>query len=97
MYKIEKVSPGAVHPLRHKVLRPHLPLEASCYQSDSGPSAIHFTLKKGDTILSIASIYSESLEATPNKGAYRLRGIAIEPAKQRKGFCGTVLRGAMPE
>ena len=84
-----------MHPLRHKVLRPHLPLEASCYLSDNDLGAIHFTLKKDDTILSIASLYYESLEAMPNKNAYRLRGMATEPAKQRKGFGTMVLHGAM--
>ena len=95
MYKIEEVSPDVVHPLRHKVLRPHLPLEASCYSSDNNLGAIHFTLKKDDTILSIASFYYESLEAMPNKNSYRLRGMATEPTKQRKGFGGMVLHEAM--
>jgi GNAT superfamily N-acetyltransferase len=95
MYKIEKVSPDVVHPLRHKVLRPHLPLEASCYQSDNDLGVIHFTLKMDDTILSIASLYSESAEAMPNKNAYRLRGMATEPSEQRKGFGAMVLHGAI--
>ena len=73
MYKIENVSPDVVRPLRHKVLRPNLPFEASCLPSDYDPGAIHFTLKKDDTILSIASLYYEPLEAMPNKNAYRLR------------------------
>ena len=59
MYKIEKVSPDFVRPLRHKVLRPNLPFEASCLPSDNEPGAIHFILKKDDTILSIASLYYE--------------------------------------
>ena len=75
MFKIEKVSPDAVCPLRHKVLRPNLPFEASCLPSDNDPDAIHFTVKKDDTILSIASLYSESFEAMPNKNFYRLRGM----------------------
>jgi len=95
MYKIEEVSPDVVHPLRHKVLRPHLPLEASCYPSDNDLGAIHFTLKKDDAILSIASLYSELLETMPNKNAYRLRGMATEPSEQRKGFGAIILHGAM--
>ena len=95
MYKIENVSPDVVRPLRHKVLRPHLPLEASCYSSDNNLGAIHFTLKKDDTILSIASFYYESHEAMPKKNAYRLRGMATEPTEQRKGFGAMVLHGAM--
>ena len=95
MYKIEKVSPDVVRPLRHKVLRPHLSFEASCLPFDNDPGAIHFTLKKDDTILSIASLYSESLEDMPNYNAYRLRGMATEPTKQRKGFGAMILHGAM--
>ena len=95
MFKIEKVSPYVVYPLRHKVLRPNLPFEASCLPSDNDPNAIHFTLKNDDTILSIASLYSESLEAMPNKNAYRLRGMATEPAKRGNGFGTMVLHGAM--
>ena len=48
-----------------------------------------------DTILSIASLYSESLEAMANNNAYRLRGMATEPAKQRKGFGAMILHGAI--
>ena len=95
MYKIEKVSPDVVRPLRHKVLRPNLHFEASCLPSDNAPNAIHFTLKKDDTILSVASLYSESLETMPNKNAYRLRGMATEPSEQRKGFGTMILHGAM--
>ena len=95
MYKIEKVSPDVVRPLRHKVLRPNLPFEASCLPSDNDPGAIHFTLKKDDMILSIASLYYESLEAMPNKNAYRLRGMATEPSEQRKGFGAIILHVAM--
>ena len=95
MYKIEKVSPDIVRPLCHKVLRSNLPFEASCLPSDNDLGAIHFTLKKDDTILSIASFYYESHEAMPNKNAYRLRGMATEPTKQRKGFGAMVLHWAM--
>ena len=95
MYKIEKVSPDVVRPLRHKVLRPNLHFEASCLPSDNAPNAIHFTLKKDDTILSVASLYSESLETMTNKNTYRLRGMATEPSEQRKGFGTMILRGAM--
>ena len=95
MFKIEKVSPDAMCPLRHKVLRPNLPFEASCLPSDNDPDAIHFTVKKDDTILSIASLYSESFEAMPNKNSYRLRGMATEPAERGNGFGAMVLHGAM--
>ena len=95
MYKIEKVFPDVVRPLRHKVLRPHLPFEASCLPSDNDPDAIHFTLKKGDTILSVASLYSESLEVMSNNNTFRLRGMATEPSEQRKGFGGMILHSAI--
>ena len=95
MYKTEKVSPDVVRPLRHKVLRPNLHFEASCLPSDNAPNAIHFTLKKDDTILSVASLYSESLETMTNKNTYRLRGMATEPSEQRKGFGTMILHGAM--
>ena len=95
MFKIEKVPPSVVYPLRHKVLRPNLPFEAVCLPSDNDPDATHFTVKKDDTILSIASLYSEPLEAMSNKNAYRLRGMATEPAEQGNGFGAMVLHGVM--
>jgi len=95
MYKIEKASPAVVRPLRHKVFRPNLLFIASCLPSDNDPVAIHLTLKKDDTILRIASFYYESLQANPNKNAYRIRGMATEPGKQRKGFGAMVLHGGM--
>jgi len=52
MYKTVKVSPNVVRPLRHKVLRPNLPFEASCLPSDNAPvTAFGFYEKMGFTIL----------------------------------------------
>ena len=95
MYRIEKVSPDVVYHLRHKVLRPQLPVEDSYYQSDNNIDAIHFALKMDHAILSIASIYNESAETIPNKSAYRLRGMATEPSEQRKGLGSLVLYAAI--
>jgi len=95
MYKIEKASPAVVLPLRHKTLRPNLLFIASCLSSDNDPIAIHFTLIKDDAILRIASFYYESLDANPNKNAYRIRGMATELEKQRKDFGAMVLHRGM--
>ena len=88
MYKIEKVSPDVVRPPCHKVLRPNLSFEASCLPFNNDFGAIHFTLKKDDTILSTASFYYESLDAMPNKSAYQLRGMSNRARKTAFGFYG---------
>tara|TARA_B100000809_G_C14964124_1_gene468512 strand:- start:11 stop:451 length:441 start_codon:yes stop_codon:yes gene_type:complete len=95
MVKIEKVSSGVVRPLRHKVLRPYLPFETSIMPMDDLPDTAHFMVKKDGIILCVASMYHESFEAMPVKRAYRLRGMATEPAEQGKGYGVRVLNGAI--
>ena len=95
MLKVEKVSSYVVRPLRHKVLRPELPLEASIMPTDDQYDAAHFMIKKDGNILCVASIYCESFEAMPVKRAYRLRGMATEPAEQGKGYGARVFNGAI--
>lgn len=95
MLKVEKVSSYVVRPLRHKVLRPELPLEASIMPTDDQYDAAHFMIKKDGNILCVASIYCESFEPMPVKRATRLRGMATEPAEKRKGYGTMVLNGVI--
>jgi len=50
MLKVEKVSSHVVRPLRHKVLRPNLPLEASIMPTDDQHDSAHFMVKKSGNI-----------------------------------------------
>ena len=95
MLKVEKVSSHVVRPLRHKVLRPNLPLEASIMPTDDQHDSAHFMVKKSGNILCVASIYYESFEAMPVKRATRLRGMATEAAEIRKGYGTMVLNGVI--
>ena len=95
MFNVERVSSEIVRPLRHRVLRPNLPLEDSILSADDLFDSAHFTVKKDNIILSVASVFKELFEAMPTQKSYRLRGMATEPSEQRKGFGTMILHGAM--
>lgn len=90
-----QVVAEVVRPLRHKVLRPNLPISSSVMPLDDHDASVHFCVKKGNHILSVASFYNESFDSLPNKKAYRLRDMATEPKEQGNGYGSQVLMAAM--
>lgn len=76
-------------PLRHKVLRPHQTIADCHYPRDE--SAIHFGAFEDETIVGIASVYHEAEPGLTQPGAWRLRGMATDPAVRGKGHGGALL------
>jgi GNAT superfamily N-acetyltransferase len=88
-----KVEAFWIIELRHKVLRPGLPLETARFEGDELPSTFHFALEYPVPPIETANtVCCVSFMLNPFRGetAYQLRGMATDPEHQKKGF-GSVL------
>lgn len=71
--------------LRHRVLRPHQPVEAAHYLEDHQVDCFHFGAFEQDQLIGVVSLYQEDHPELSGGFHYRLRGMAVEPKKQDLG------------
>ena len=77
--------------LRHRVLRSSSPISEAVYELDNDKDTIHLGIVgKSGSVMAIASFFLENEKAEKQSGVYRLRGMAVEPEMQSKGY-GTIL------
>lgn len=85
LFTVRSVSAERVYPIRSAVL-----LDGdtkSCrFRGDDQQSTLHLAVCDGDTIVAAATICQEAFPGSPGDNAWRLRGVAVEPAMQRYGF-----------
>jgi predicted GNAT family N-acyltransferase len=88
-FDVRRVGAEAVRPLRHAVLRgPERPLSESCYPQDDGEHTVHLAVLQGGVVVACATFFPEAHDATP---AWRLRGMAADPAHRGLGLGGALL------
>src|SRR5438105_3902398 len=73
--EVVPVTAEQTRPLRHLVLRPTQPVEATAYPGDHDPETRHLGAMDQGRLVGIASLYRESRAGGP-AGAWRLRGMA---------------------
>ncbi len=84
---IRPISAAETRPLRHRVLRPHQPPESLVYDGDDAPDTLHVGgfLPDG-TLVAVASVYRESRPEDGVRRGFRLRGMAVDPSHQGRGY-----------
>ena len=81
---VRPVSVQTVRPLRHRVLRgPDAPMQASVYPADERATTLHLACFADDRLVGCATLFPESKGGQP---AWRLRGMAVEPSEQGRGY-----------
>jgi GNAT superfamily N-acetyltransferase len=86
-----------IFPLRHAVLRPGRPVSYSVYAVDQG--AVHIGAWDDGMLVGCATVFPEpwqgggGVDAEP--AAWRLRGMAVDPSRQRTGVGRAVLGEAV--
>lgn len=95
---IHRVGADAVRPLRVAVLRPTMSPLASAYPGDAAPATGHFAAVHGERVAGVATILHEDapddrelMEPMPRGTAWRLRGMAVEPAHRGQGVGARLL------
>lgn len=79
-----------VRPLRHQILRPGKPLEASHYPQDDVATTRHLAVIQDEEVIACATLTPEPYEG---ESAWRIRGLATASESRRRGF-GTALLNA---
>lgn len=89
--RFELETSKAVAPLRTAVLRPNrTPTDLLFYDEDSLPTTVHGAVYLDDQIVAVATFMHDRNPVT-ELNAIRLRGMAVSPEFQKRGFGGIVL------
>jgi predicted GNAT family N-acyltransferase len=92
---IKLVGAEDVWALRHRVLRPHLPVESARYPEDASREALHVAAVVAGVVVGIASVYREDEAGGADANAWRLRGMATAPEARGTGLGGRVLEAVI--
>ena len=91
--EVRRARAEEIFPLRHAVLRPGRPVTASVYGEDD--SAVHISAWDDDLLVGCATVFPDpwkgSAQQPAEPGAWRLRGMAVDPSRHRTGVGRVVL------
>ncbi len=93
--RIRFIKAGTTHPLRHKVLRPHQPVEEVDFPNDRNPDSFHLGAYIGEHLIGVASFYPERTDKVKGWKQYRLRGMASRPDFRGQGVGRRLLAFAL--
>lgn len=88
MIEVRRVSAAETVDLRRRVLRGGRPV---ALPGDDDPSAVHVGAYDDDELLATGNVRRESAPWAPAVPAWRLRGMATEPARRGEGVGALVL------
>lgn len=94
---VEPVEAAATHPLRRLVLRGGRPDAEVAFPEDERPGSFHLGVRarRDAPLVAVASFSPEPTPLRPGRRAVRLRGMAVEPAHQRRGVGRLLLAEAV--
>jgi GNAT superfamily N-acetyltransferase len=91
---VRRATVEEIMPLRHAVLRPGYPPEASRYAEDG--HAVHLGGWDDGVLVACATVFADPWVGPPEaRDAWRLRGMAVDPGRQGTGIGATVLAAAV--
>lgn len=82
--RVETITAEQTRPLRHLVLRPTQPVEATVYPGDHDPDTRHLGAFDDGGLVGIASLYRQPRAGESGDG-WRVRGMATTPAARGRG------------
>jgi predicted GNAT family N-acyltransferase len=92
---IEQVTRVKILPLRHRILRPGLPVSEAMYPQDTTPGVFHLADCDPDgRVIGCATFIPEDLDGAP---AWRLRGMATAEDRRNCGVGGALLQAGLAE
>lgn len=72
--------------LRSRVLRPGMPIEACYFNNDREIETLHFgTFDKDKALIAVGTFHPESFVNMSAVKPFRLRGMAVDPERRRRG------------
>ena len=91
-FHVRPIAAAEARPLRHTILRPTQPFEATVYPLDDQPESGHFGAFLGDTLVGVASVYHEAPPGETDARAWRLRGMATVEAARGQGIGSALMQ-----
>ena len=85
MIQIKEITAEMAYPLRHSILRPNQPFEASVYDTDYQDGTFHIGAFYHEKLITIASFYKEINPVLPSNKQYRLRAMATVKEYRKLG------------
>ncbi|THE13660.1 GNAT family N-acetyltransferase [Bacillus timonensis] len=85
MLVVKQITPEMTYDLRHKVLRPHQPMETCMYDTDHQEGGFHVGAFYGGKLISIASFCALLNEDFSSRNQYRLRAMATHEEYRKLG------------
>lgn len=82
---VRSVAASRTRPLRHALLRPDEPWDATAYPGDTAATTLHVGAFAGRALVGVASVYREAPPGRHDPGAWRLRGMATDPGVRGQG------------
>jgi predicted GNAT family N-acyltransferase len=86
MVEIRVITSHETLLLRSQVLRSGRPVEDAVLPGDEDAETLHLGAFDNDAIVGVASLFHEPLPGDTDAGAWRLRGMAVSPATQGRGY-----------
>ncbi len=95
---LRKVNAGAVHPLRHLVLREGRPFEESIFSGDEDLSTLHFAAYDlNGKVCAVVSFFEREHPSLSSPRSYQLRGMASHPELRGRGCAKALLQWSEEE
>ena len=91
---VKIIAPETTYGLRHEILRPHQPLDASVYPADHDADSLHLGAYIGEILVCVASFYAETSEIFDLPNQYRIRGMATSLQHRGKGAGSSLVQSA---
>lgn len=88
---VRSISSSQTRALRHAMLRPDQPWEATAYPGDTDASTLHVGAFDGGSLVAVASVYRQAPPGQDDERAWRLRGMATHPAARGRGHGAALL------
>lgn len=94
-YHIRPIDAAEARPLRHAILRPNQPFEATVYPLDDQPESGHFGAFLRGQLVGVASLYREAQPGETAHRAWRLRGMATDAAQRGCGIGSALMQACL--
>ena len=94
-FQIRRIDAAETRPLRHAILRPNQPFEATVDPIDDLPSSGHFGAFFEDRLVGVASVFNEARPGDTDPRAWRLRGMATPEEERGQGIGGALMHACL--
>ncbi len=94
-FQIRRIDAADTRSLRHAILRPNQPFEATLYPLDEEPASGHWGAFLGDRLVGVASVFNEARPGDTNPYAWRLRGMATREQDRGQGIGSALMHACL--